>query len=129
MICNYFKKPIPVKVNFAIASGQILTIEGIVSFKKGDAILTGIEGEQWPVARADFMQSYDPTSPNIMGMDGYYQKKYLVIIARKVLYDEIVKHGNGVLSACAGDYVITSPDGKKWVVANDIFHATYQLTN
>jgi hypothetical protein len=126
---KYFKKPRPIKVHFAITPGQIVTIEGIVNYKKGDAIMTGIEGEQWPIAREDFTQSYDPTTPNIMGLDGYYQKKYLVVIARKVLHDEIVKHKNSVLSAKAGDYIITSPDGKEWVVANDIFQATYQLTN
>ncbi|MBX8643072.1 MAG: PGDYG domain-containing protein [Thermoplasmata archaeon] len=52
------KKPIPVDYEFAVEDGEIETLEGIMSYKKGDAIITGIKGEKYACRRDIFDQTY-----------------------------------------------------------------------
>ena len=40
------KKPILVDFEFAGEDGEIETLEEIMSYKKGDAIITGVKGEK-----------------------------------------------------------------------------------
>ena len=53
------KKKIEVEVEFAKEDGEIQTLEGVVSYKKGDAIITGIKGEKYPCRRDIFDESYE----------------------------------------------------------------------
>ena len=43
---------------FAAEDGEIETLEGIMSYKKGDAIITGIKGEKYACRRDIFDQTY-----------------------------------------------------------------------
>jgi len=43
------KKPIPLEFRYAETDETIETKEGSVAAKAGDAIMTGTEGEQWPI--------------------------------------------------------------------------------
>jgi len=42
------------RVHFAAAAGQLQTLEGPVAYAAGDAIVTGVAGEQWPVPADSF---------------------------------------------------------------------------
>ena len=66
------KKPIPVSVAFAPADGVCGTLEGPVRYRAGDAILTGVQGEHWPIQRDAFLASYAPVPPTRAGEDGSY---------------------------------------------------------
>lgn len=124
---TFVKKPIPQKVSFALAEGEIKTLEGPVSFQKGDALVTGSVGEQWPITIATFEATYEPTEDFQMGVDGTYVKKFMRVRARQV--DRTTTIGlsqqRGTLFAKAGDWVVTDHNGKQWVVANQIFLDTY----
>src|SRR4051794_41552182 len=61
------KKPTPVQVEFAAADGVCETLEGPVRFRAGDAILTGVQGERWPVRRDLFMAGYQAVPPTPTG--------------------------------------------------------------
>lgn len=65
-----------------------------------------------------------------MGEDGFYLKLPLVVEAKQVDSDTTVAldSGNGVLTTRAGDWIVTGPDGRRWVVADAIFSETYMLT-
>ena len=52
------KKPILIDYEFAVEDGEIETLEGIMSYKKGDAIITGIKGEKYACRRDIFDQTY-----------------------------------------------------------------------
>ena len=52
------KKPILIDYEFAAEDGEIETLEGIMSYKKGDAIITGIKGEKYACRRDIFDQTY-----------------------------------------------------------------------
>ena len=64
------KKPIPVQVEFATFEGTCETLEGSVRFRAGDAILTGVKGERWPVGREAFLSSYEAVPPTRTGSNG-----------------------------------------------------------
>ena len=53
------KKPIPIDFEFATEDGVIRTLEGLMQYKKGDAIITGIKGERYVCRRDIFDESYE----------------------------------------------------------------------
>ena len=54
------KRARSVRVHFAAQACAVKTVEGMVQAQPGDAILTGVNGEQWPVPRASFDRRYVP---------------------------------------------------------------------
>lgn len=124
---QFAKRPIPVVVEFAQEPGQLETLEGPVQYQAGDALLTGVQGERWPVARAKFDSTYQPSSNSTMPDCGWYTKRFIAVTAYQV--DEetsICTQANAnKLHAKPGDWVVTAPDGDQWVVARDIFAITY----
>ena len=56
------KKPIVVNFEFAKQDGVIKTLEGLMQYKKGDAIITGIKGEKYACRRDIFDKTYDIVS-------------------------------------------------------------------
>ena len=52
------KKPVIIDFEFATEDGEIETLEGTMSYKKGDAIITGVKGEKYACRRDIFDQTY-----------------------------------------------------------------------
>lgn len=52
------KKPIPVNAFQTKKPLDIKTLEGTMHANAGDWILTGVDGEQWPVKNKIFRQTY-----------------------------------------------------------------------
>lgn len=123
---KYYKLPIPVVVKFAEQSGEIRTLEGVVKYKRDDAILTGVSNEQWPVERNKFEKSYLPIPPIKNGENGLYIKSKVEVCAYQLdspISLEIKK--DTLLQGNAGDWLISDSDGNKWIVENKIFHLSY----
>lgn len=53
------KKNIPIIAYQADEEKYIKTLEGVMHAKKGDWILTGVDGEQWPVKKEIFEKTYN----------------------------------------------------------------------
>ena len=52
------KKPIVIDFEFAEEDGEIDTLEGKMSYKKGDAIMTGVKGEKYAIRKDIFDETY-----------------------------------------------------------------------
>lgn len=121
------KRPDPVQVAFAGADGVCDTLEGPVQFKVGDAILTGVRGERWPVAREHFLASYEPVPPTRAGDGGSYRKRPSVAYA--LLLDRAcevpVGSQHDPLHGHPGDWLLQHADGSYGVVQDPIFRETY----
>ena len=52
------KKSVIINFEFATEDGEIKTLEGVMSYKKGGAIIIGIKGEKYPCKRDIFDQTY-----------------------------------------------------------------------
>ena len=53
------KKPVIVNAYQTSKKIKIKTIEGILTAQPGDYIVTGIDGEQWPVKKTIFEKTYE----------------------------------------------------------------------
>ncbi|KAF0376483.1 hypothetical protein [Pediococcus acidilactici] len=53
------KKPIIVDVYQTDKPMDIKTLEGTMHANKGDWIITGVDGEQWPVKDSIFQKTYE----------------------------------------------------------------------
>jgi hypothetical protein len=122
------KLPIPVTVSFARSAGVIETLEGAVWHAPGDAVLTGVQGEKWPVRREVFATSYDPVPPTQSGQDGAYLKRPLdgwALQLRSTITIS-VGHHDDPLRGHSGDWLLQYSDGSYGVLSDDIFRATYR---
>jgi len=121
------KRPVPVPVAFALADGVCETLEGPVHYQKGDALLTGVQGERYPVRRDLFMAAYTPVPPAAMGEDGLYLKAPSVSLALRLDQALAVPVGwqNDPLQGRPGDWLLRYADGSHSVVRDPIFRASY----
>ena len=126
--CRVRKLPAAVTVEFAAADGNVETLEGTVRHTAGDAILTGVNGERWPVRREAFAKSYDPVPPTEAGQPGTYVKRLATALAlrlRTVMTVPVGRHDD-TLQGRPGDWLLQYEDGSHGVVCDSIFSATYE---
>lgn len=122
----YRKRPLPVAVEFAAMAGTVQTLEGAVRYDAHDALLTGVEGERWPVARARFDATYVAVAPTQPGEAGRYLKHPQRVRARRMDAAFCVRiRGGDVLSGGAGDWLLQYAPGEHGIVLARVFAATY----
>jgi len=121
------KKPVPVDVEFATTDGICKTLEGEVHFRAGDALLTGGQGERWPVRHDLFSSSYQPVPPTRNGENGTYRKRPAIAHALRLTApaDVSVSWQHDPLHGQAGDWLIRYADGSHGIVQDQIFRDTY----
>jgi len=121
------KKTHKVSVAFALESGILETIEGPVAYERGDALLTGLAGESWPVGREFFSETYSPASPGIgHGQNGDYVKREILAWALQINEPFMVEltQQRGILQGKAGDWLLRYSADEYGIVRGDIFEAT-----
>jgi hypothetical protein len=121
------KRPVAVEVEFAVADGTCKTLEGEVQYQAGDALLTGIRGEPWPVRRALFGSSYEPIAPTRAGENGRYRKLPALAHALQLTeaFDIPVTWQRETLHGRPGDWLLRYADGSFGIVQDEIFRETY----
>lgn len=121
------KRPLDVPVRFADCAGVINTREGEVAYVAGDAICTGVQGEQWPIDRSSFLENYTPTAPVAAGEDGLYRKIPVEVEAGQLIEDAVITNPQGnSFTGKAGDWVVRTAKGDTWVVGREIFGMSYE---
>ena len=120
-------KPVTVQARFAPAPGITETLEGPVAHSAGDAIVTGVAGENWPVERARFLASYEAQNPTMPGEDGTYAKRPKEALALRLARPHCVtlSGGRGQLNGRIGDYLVQYAVGDQAIVEGSIFERTY----
>ena len=120
------KKPIELEFVISDIAQDIKTKEGTVKCKIGDYILTGTEGEKWPIDQDKFLNTY-----NVKGNVCF--KKPIDVTAILINDDLLGKNESiivraswGDLSGKFGDYIVEYNDNDFGVVGGDIFKKTYQ---
>jgi hypothetical protein len=118
-----------VDVRFATTPCPIRTQEGVVHAQPGDAILTGIVGEQWCMSPKQFKRKYRPVPPTLAGEAGrYVSLPYRVMSLRmNGPFEVLLADGLSRLTGQAGDWLVDYGDGNLGVVARDVFAATYEI--
>ena len=123
------KLPIEMRVEFAQADGTLPTRDGPVAYAQGDAILTGTEGERWPVPRRRFDETYEPIAPLRPGKPGAYCKRPLLVWAKPMRQAFTVDLGEDrdTLQGNPGDWLLQYAPGDLSVVSASVFAKTYEL--
>ena len=125
------KRGLPVEATFARAAGTVATREGLVPYVAGDAILTGVEGERWPVERAVFAARYRPVGGTKWGDDGRYVARAETIWAVRISADQapisVKLSSGGVLVGQAGDWLVQYAPDDVGVVGSGVFSKTYRV--
>lgn len=122
------KRVLRVDVRFAEAPQWIDTLEGRVHVRRGDAIVTGIEGERWPVSAEAFARRYTPADATVAGCDGPYLARPVEVRAQRMPVPFAVPVGDGTTSihGVPGDWRVDYGDGDFGIVSATIFDATYE---
>jgi len=122
------KKPVSVPAEFAAQDGVCETLEGPVRFQAGDAILTGVKGERWPVRRELFLSSYRPVPPTQSGENGRYIKLSSITHALRAdrACDVPVGWQRDPLHAKPGDWLMRYADGSFGVIQDSVFRESYE---
>ena len=123
------RRPLVFEVAFNQEKVVIDTIEGPVHAEVGDAVVTGVRGERWPVRRTKFAELYEPVSGTRMGEDGYYRRRAVVVRTTRLTQplSLFLPDEQGALSGNAGDWLVQHADGSFGIVADGIFQQTYEL--
>ncbi|RDK02209.1 PGDYG domain-containing protein [Paraburkholderia lacunae] len=116
------KRPVLVAVQFADEDGTCATLEGPVRYRAGDALATGTLGEQWPISRDRFDQTYE-----LVG-DGMYRKRPVVVHALRLKAAMSVRVGGegDVLEGRPGDWLVQYGYGDYGLVDGDVFAWAYE---
>ncbi len=118
-----------VQVEFAATGGTLATREGPVNYSAGDALLTGAEGERWPVPREAFEVNYAPVAPLRLGKPGAYRKRPREVWAKPMgdAFDVTLDRGRGTLSGGPGDWLVQYAPSDLSVVSARVFDQIYEL--
>jgi PGDYG protein len=124
---NCVKIDLPVRVRFATEAGVLQTLEGPVQYQSGDALMTGVSDEYWPIRRDEFEASYSPCDDQLVGQDGKYHKRAIPVFAQQLTdaRNIALDHGRGVLNGKPGDWLLQDSSGRMWVVTDAIFKISY----
>lgn len=124
----YYKIPQVRSVEFATAAGSMATLEGDVAVEVGDALMTGSEGERWPIRHREFEKTYLPHGQTRKGETGKYVSRPAIATATRLCSARVVHlpHNKGVLNGQAGDWLVTYESNDQSIVAQSIFAKTYR---
>lgn len=118
------KKPIVLKFEFATREHDIQTKEGPASCEIGSAILTGTQGERWPILRNTFDRDY---IADIASGTCYKKPIEVEVEQRNEPFSVVVSWRKGELTGKAGDWHVTYGPNDFGIVDKDIFAETYDL--
>ena len=117
------------EVTFAKTSRTIQTLEGKAHCEAGDAIITGVIGEQWPVQAADFPRKFFPGEGQAAGASGRYLKYFASVQAARLdtSLEIELSDGRGCLQGKPGDWCVWYGPEDASIVRSDVFVRTYEL--
>ena len=123
------KRAVVVQVDFAATDGTLETQEGPVKYSTRDALLTGTDGERWPVPLAAFEAGYVPVAPTRPGKPGPYRKRSSVVWAKPMsdAFDVTLDRNRGTLHGQPGDWLVQYAPSDLSVVSARAFAQTYEL--
>ncbi len=121
-------RPIEVSVEIAQVGQPVPTAEGDVDARPGDAIVTGVRGERWPVSRGRFLRTYDAERGTCAGDSGFYRKRVRPVRALQVHepFKVVIEEGVRELIGQPGDWLLDYGNGDLGVVADEVFDLIYE---
>lgn len=117
---KFRKKPVIVEAKQVNEETWIHTSRGTLIASPGDWIITGTNGEIYPCKPDIFEKTYEHVEGN------KYQKKPVIIEARKAEKLTEVETLEGLAIANPGDWIITGVNGEEYPCRPEIFEQIYE---
>ena len=115
-----YKNPIPISYEVAKTNHTINTLEGPVECKKNHIIITGPEGEKYPMSKTKFDKLYTDVT------DTTATPKKIMKTAKLADHDGVIETNYGNLKYTKNkDYIIRHGKNHYGVVKKSIFNKTY----
>ena len=123
------KKGLLVSVPFAAAAGVLETRDGPAPYREGDALLTGIQGDSWPMTPECFRSTYAPAPGTAPGSAGKYRKNTSAVRALRMdePFSAALSDSKDILWGKRGDWLLQYASGEYCVAAGEIFEKTYDV--
>ncbi|HEY2591308.1 MAG TPA: PGDYG domain-containing protein [Steroidobacteraceae bacterium] len=123
------KRIAAIEVRFATANGTLLTREGMVHVRPGDAIVGDVGGDRWRVSKESFEHRYKPIPPTRAGQPGRYESlpNEALAIVMDGPFDVVLRDGISQLHGERGDWLVDYGDGNLGIVAAEVFESTYEI--
>ena len=124
-----FIKDETVHVDFAVAPGELISLEGPNRYAPGDALITGSTGDRWVVSRERFDAKYGPADASLThGQAGAYRNRPSVVLAKQMseAFSMARSEAGDVLHGQAGDWVLQYAPGDYGVVQAQRFAKVYR---
>lgn len=121
------RKPIIMMAERVTEQQVIETWEGARTAYPGDYIMTGVEGERWPVAAESFAQLYDVLEESTGGRTLRVRKKvrYVPVYQTYRALDFEIRDEN--FHAEPGYFIVYYGEGDIYPCAPDVFFETFDL--
>ena len=115
------KKAVSVQAQYAEQDGAVSTLEGCISYRKGDYILTGCAGESWPVTK-DYFEKYYSRDDS-----GSYTSSSYTVLAVQPEESFCVSRDGGLLCGEPGDWLVQYESGDHGIVNSTLFAKLYDI--
>lgn len=124
-----FVKHETVSVEFAAASGVLMSRVGPNSYLPGDALVTGADGDRWCVSRDRFEAGYVPLTGVAPGASGQYRNRPREILAKQMTEAFRCRRtaGGDWLEGRAGDWLLQYAPGDHGIAADARFRLVYRF--
>jgi uncharacterized protein (DUF2237 family) len=127
-LAHRFEKHETVSVEFAAADGTLISKVGPNSYRRGDALVSGTDGDRWCVSRERFDRAYRALPPLTHGDPGRYQNIPRPVLARQMA--EAFKcqraAGGDWLAGQCGDWLLQYAPGDYGVASDARFKQVYR---
>lgn len=120
---NAIHKTITLSYEIAQHEHMVETREGPVLAQDGDAIITGSQGERYPVPSAVFGKTYRKVPDSLQCVR---LAKIVKVTCEPVAFEVTTPQG-AVLRGKAGDYRVEYAPGDQAVVSASVFHTLYDI--
>ena len=123
----YVKQEI-VTVEFATQPGQLTSGVGANSYRAGDALLIGADGDRWCVSRERFDAAYVPLDANAPGAPGRYRNRPRPVLARQMSEPFRCERsaGGDWLQGHSGDWLLQYAPGDHGIATQARFALVYR---
>ncbi len=127
---RFFKVEI-VNVEFAQVDGEIMSSVGRNDYRRGDALITGSNGDRWSVSRDRFTARYEVVAGGVPGQTGQYRARRQIVFAKQMATAfSIQRSATGdLLQGAAGDWLMQYAPGDFGIVDGARFASVYRRAN
>jgi hypothetical protein len=117
-----------VDVRFALADGELISLEGPNHYRAGDALITGATGSHWSVVQTRFHDKYEAVPPTQTNQDGRYRAKPVPVLAKQIMepFTALRSAGGDQLNGKTGDWLLQYGPGDFGVAENNRFVQVYR---